>query len=277
MRQRSARGFGATGIKYALAALFMGGALGMLVWRVVARAGPEDGSRPERAVAVSPEGAPVETNYTPVRTTDDAREAVARLGEGVTQGAARTDAVRSLGAPAAAGVGAAATDALGSFFTGSYADFVEAMARLGAKIDPEAERSPLFDRFAAWCAMGEPDLDRLEVRPFEAMAGPEGARAEAQPRRVSRTAAPAGERGDEGPGVGVRQMMISTESMFPEADVRGEHARQPIEVRVPVRPKSGVNKGGEVTLGVVLVWNEGLGLWQPGAFSQTMYSLREDD
>ncbi len=272
------RGFESSGLKYALAGLFMTGAIGVLVWRVVGGGGG-DTRRPEpRAVAVTPQGEPAETNYTRVRNEADAREAVRLVGDEVALGAGRIDAVRDLGPGAAEVVGAAATDAIGSFFTGSFDDFLEALRRLGAEIDPEADRTrQLFDRFTAWCRLGEPDLDRLVVRPFEPM-GARGGGAEAGPRRVARTAAVEENDGDRPTGVAAREMMMSTEAMFPGVSLDGESAgRPPIEVRVPVRPRSGDNKGGDVVLGVVLAWNAERGLWQPAGFSKSIYSVEEDD
>ncbi len=276
MRQISTRAFGATGLKYTLAGLFMVAAVGVLGWRLIAQGDAEPRAARSRPVAITPEGDPIDTNYTRVRNRDDAREAVAMIGQSVARNARSVEELGELTPEVYAQVGDAVVDSIGSFFDGKYEDFLEAMRRMGAELDPEADYKPLYDRFRAWCALGEPDLDRLEVRRYVPMS-PAGDPGGAQgPRRVMRTQ-DEDSGGEPRRGVGVRQMRMSTESMFPAADVEGESSRAPIEVIVPVRPRSGPSKGGEITLGVVLVWNDEAGYWQPGAYSKTTYSIEEDD
>jgi hypothetical protein len=72
-------------------------------------------------------------------------------------------------------------------------------------------------------------------------------------------------------------MALRAAGNYPDADPEAAKGPTPIEVRVPLRPKSGPNKGGEVTLGVVLVWNEETGRWQPGMYSMTTKSLQEGE
>ncbi|MEZ6241684.1 MAG: hypothetical protein R3B57_01435 [Phycisphaerales bacterium] len=269
MRPVASRAFGTTALKYTLAAVFMGGALGVLGWRIVSGGSSDAKPARQRAQALTPEGETVETNYTKVRSKDDAREAVSRLGEEVGRGAGEIESVSKLGEAVSTQLAAAASDALGPFLLGSYDEFVEAMRRLGAVIDPDAKHAPLYDQFASWCAMGEPDLTRLEVRPFEPMHP--GGDGEAAPRHVARTQARPNDE-EKDPGVGVRQMMLTPQGLFPDVGLDTKSSRPPIEVRVPIRPKSGADKGGEITLGVVLVWNDQAQLWQPGAYSQTSYT-----
>ena len=212
------------------------------------------------------EGETVETNYTRVRSAADVGLVMASYADEVERSARSLDLSGTGDAPR---VASSARDAIEPLLLGDYDAFVAAVERLGGTIDPE-QRSRLFDQLARWMKLGEPDLDRISVGPFEGMG--RGEQGEGQPRRVSRTMdEDDGE--DEGPGVAERTMAMRAAGNYPDADPMRESGPDPIEVRVPLKPKAGPNKGGEVTVGVVLVWNAEKQVWQPGMYSMTTISL----
>lgn len=263
----SRRAFGATELKITLAAVFLVGAVSVAAYRLMGAKRPAASPRSQQPAgqAVSDEGEAVETNYTRVRSPDDVGVVMASYADDVERAARSLDLGGDVGG--AARVASSARDAIEPMLLGDYDAFVAAVERLGGTIDPE-QRSRLFDQLAQWMKLGEPDLDRITVRPFEGMGG--GGRGEAQPRRVSRTM---DEDEGEGPGVAERTMAMRAAGNYPDADPMASEGPTPIEVRVPIRPKSGPNKGGEVTVGVVLIWNAETATWQPGMYSMTTMSL----
>jgi hypothetical protein len=262
------RGFGAREVKVALAAVFLIGAVSVAALRLAGNRRPAADPLREIGVGmpIGEEGEVLATNYARVRSASDVGVVMASFAEDVSR-AGRSMELDRAGADR---VAASARDAIEPLLLGDHDAFVEAVERLGGVIDPE-KRSRLFDRLAAWMKMGEPDLDRITVRPFEGLNGGED---EAQPRRVSREV---GDSAEDRPGVAERTMALRAAGNYPDADPEAAKGPTPIEVRVPLRPKSGPNKGGEVTLGVVLVWNEETGRWQPGMYSMTTKSLQEGE
>ncbi|MFI4897377.1 MAG: hypothetical protein ACIARR_06090 [Phycisphaerales bacterium JB059] len=260
------RAFGAGEVKIALAAVFLVGAVSVAAWRLTGnrRPAPEGGRQVGAGMPINEEGQRQPTDYSTVRSASDVSAVMAGLAEEVAR-AGRSLALDGAGAER---VAASARDAIEPMLLGDHEAFVEAVDRLGGVIDP-GERSRLFDHLAAWMKLGEPDLSRITVRPYEGQGGGGG---EAPARRVSRDA---GERegAERGPGVAERTMAMRAAGNYPEADPEGAEGPTPIEVRVPMRPKAGPNTGGEVTLGVVLVWNGAAGVWQPGMYSMTTMSV----
>ncbi len=264
------RAFGATEVKIALAAVFLVGAVSVAAWRLVGNSRPVTNPRSDLPAgqAVTGEGEAVETNYTRVRSADDVGVVMTSFADDVGRSARSLDLS---GGGDAQRVASSARDAIEPMLLGDYDAFVAAVQRLGGTIDPDAEeRSRLYETLAGWFAMGEPDLDRVRVAAYAGMGGGGG---EAQPRRVSRTVDEDSD--DRGAGVAQRRMAMRAAGNFPDADPEAATGPTPIEVSVPIRPKKGPHKGGEVTLGVVLTWNAETGAWQPGMYSMTTLSVGE--
>lgn len=267
------RGFGASELKIALAAVFLVGALSVLAYRLVGNKRPatDPRSEPPAGQAVTDEGETVDTNYARVRSADDVGVVMASYADEVERSARSLDLgeARNAGGDAQR-VASSARTAIEPLLLGDYDAFIAAVERLGGTIDPDAEeRSRLYETLAGWFAMGEPDLDRIEVSAYEGMN--RGGPGEAGPRRVSREVSE--DEADQGPGVAERRMALRAAGNFPDADVERESGPRPIEVKVPIRPKKGPHKGGEVTLGIVLAWNADKQVWQPGMYSMTTISL----
>jgi len=272
------RAFGSTEVKYAVAAVFLVGAVSVAAWRLVGNRRPSTATSraPMVGEAVNDTGEAVETNYTKVKSDSDIREVMTEFADDVTRSAGSLDLS---GGGDAERVASAARDAIEPLLLNDYDEFLAAIERLGGTIDPDAEeRSRLYEMLSGWFAMGDPDLDRIKVAPYTGMNP--GARGGAQPRRVSRTV-DENEEGPGGPGgetgVAERRMAMRAQSLFPDADAEDQSGVQPIEVSVPIRPTGGPHKGGEVTLGVVLAWNAETETWQPGMYSMTTYSVVEGE
>jgi len=265
------RGFGAYEVKIAVAAVFLVAAVSVAAWRLVGNRRPSSNPASERPVgqAVDDSGEAIDANYVKVKSEADIQEVMTEFADGVTRSAGTLDLS---GGGNSERVAAAARDAIEPLLLDDYDAFVTAIERLGGTIDPDAEeRSRLYEMLSEWFAMGDPDLDRIKVAPYQGM-GP-GTRGEPQPRRVSRSMDENEGGPDGGPGVAERRMAMRAQSLFPDADTENTSGVQPIEVSVPIRPTGGPHKGGEVTLGVVLAWNAETGTWQPGMYSMTTFAV----
>jgi hypothetical protein len=245
------------------AGVFAVAGIGLAVWSVAGTGGGEAAPEPASGERVhstlDSEGEPIEASYSSTRGSD-AGAVVSGLASLAMERAPAVDGFGTQGAGSAAALGDSVELALGGLISGDADAFAEAMRALGGALDEDLDgEHPLFGHLKGKLAGAKVDMDRLEVRPYQSRRG--------GPRMI-REEPPEGAEGEPRQNYNEQVREMRPGDLF--ADASAAIDEKAIEVRFPFLARG---SDDEEWFGLILVWNEPLGLWQPGAFQMIKREL----
>lgn len=260
MKIEHRRGFAATQLRVVAAGVFAVAGLGWAGWTVFgthggeARAKPASKEHVEKSTVVDKDGRPTDAVYEKTRG-GAAKEVTSRLASMASEAAASVPSFGTQGNGAAAELGPSIELAVGGLLSGDHEAFLAAMRALGGVVPGTLDgEHPLFAALKDKLAGAQVDLTRLEVRRHE------------QRRPGPRVQQRERQEGDPAGNVNVNEQ---TREMRPGGlfeDATGRVDDKAIDVRFPFRAKGAAD---EEWFGLVLVWNDSVKKWQPGAFQLT--------